>query len=294
MDKRESKIETRDGRQLQVLESGALDGFPVVFHHGTPDSRIPFYGSAEDAAERGIRFISFDRPGYGGSDPKPGRSIADVAADVADMLDALGVDRFASWGISGGGPHVLAVGALLADRVTAIASLASVGPYDAEGLDFLEGMGQDNIEEFSAALEGREALAPMLERYRETALAGTIEDMLAELGSLFPPADVAVMKGAFGESSMLATKVGQEPGYEGWLDDDIAFTRPWGFELTDISVPVLLWQGRQDKMVPFAHGEWLAERIPNVEARFTEEDGHVTLAANRIPETHEWLMAKSG
>jgi pimeloyl-ACP methyl ester carboxylesterase len=289
---RNSTIRTRDGRDLRVLESGTLDGMPVIVHHGTPDSRIPHREAVRDAQSRGIRLVTFDRAGYGLSDPKPGRSVADVAADVEDLADALGIDRFASWGHSGGGPHALALGALMPDRVAAVASLASVAPYDADGLDFMAGMGADNIEEFGAALKGPDALRPLLEGLHEEVLGMTLAQVLESLESLFPPVDKAVMTGEFGETSLLMMKVGQERGYEGWLDDDIAFTKPWGFDVADISVPVLLWQGRQDTMVPFAHGEWLAARIPNVEARLTDEDGHMTLAANRIPETHAWLMER--
>src|SRR5690348_5574117 len=139
-----------DGRTLRVHEAGAAEGPVVLVHQGTPMSGRLYEPHMRDAEKRGIRLLAYDRPGYGGSSPAPDRSVADAAADSAALADALGIERFAVWGISGGGPHALACAAQLPDRVVATASLASVAPIDAEGLDWLAGMGEMNLEEFAA------------------------------------------------------------------------------------------------------------------------------------------------
>jgi pimeloyl-ACP methyl ester carboxylesterase len=247
---------------------------------------------ADDARARGARIVGYDRPGYGGSTRQPGRRVADAAADTAAVADAYGAQRFSTWGISGGGPHALACAALLPDRVTAAASLASVAPYDAAGLDFLAGMGQDNIDEFGAAVAGESTLRPLLAAMREGLIGSSPESIAEQLRSLLPPADLAVLTGDLAVYLYASMTTGLAPGCDGWLDDDYAFIADWGVPLEAIRVPLLLLQGRQDLMVPFAHGEWLAARVPGVEARLTDEDGHLTLAADLGP-VHEWLLGHS-
>src|SRR6201996_3090714 len=134
------------GRVLAVEEAGAPGGLAVLVHNGTPNSRHLYGPNVRDAAARGLRLIGYDRPGYGGSSPQPGRTVADCAGDVRAICAELGIDRLATWGISGGGPHVLACAALLPDLVAAAASLASPAPYTAEGLDWFDGMGQSNVQ----------------------------------------------------------------------------------------------------------------------------------------------------
>lgn len=289
----EHDIPTADGRNLRVREAGEASGFPVFIHHGTPMCGLIYNRWAADAAERGLRLLAHDRPGYGGSDPHPGRSIADVAADVTAVADALGIERFASWGISGGGPHVLACGALLSERVTAIACLAGVAPYPAPGLDWMAGMGEDNVLEFGKALEGREPLEPLLENWRTEILSAGPGDVMAAMESVVSEVDKAVLSGDMADYFYECDQIALREGVEGWVEDDLAFTRDWGFELADVSVPVLLWQGRQDLMVPFAHGEWLAARFQNVEARLLPEEGHLTLLERRVADTHAWLKERS-
>lgn len=286
-------VRTADGRTLRTYEAGDPDGLLVLVHHGTPCSGVLAPWWAQDAAAKGIRLVGYDRPGYAGSDRHPGRSVADVAADAVAIADALGAGRFATWGVSGGGPHALACAALLPDRVVAAATLASVAPYGADGLDWFAGMGQDNLDEFGAALEGE---APLRE-YLAAASAGLVAAppgaLADEMRSLLPAVDVAALTGPVGEFSQEWLVGGQRGGYEGWLDDDLAFARDWGFALSDIRVPVLLLQGRHDLMVPFAHGEWLAGQIPTAQPRLTDEDGHMTLIADLAP-VHGWLVQQAG
>jgi pimeloyl-ACP methyl ester carboxylesterase len=292
MPARDHIVTTPDGRALRVGEDGDPGGVPVIAHHGTPGSRLLYRRWVEDATERGIRLIAYERPGYGGSDRHEGRSVADAAADVEAIADALGLDRLLTQGRSGGGPHALACAALLPDRVAAAATLAGVAPYDSEGLDFLAGMGEDNVEEFNAALEGPAKLAPLLEELTPRILSADAQELAAALKSLLSPPDVEVISDGFAEELIAMAREGIGERREGWLDDDLAFTRPWGFELDAIEVPLKLWQGRQDLMVPAAHGEWLAANIPGVEAVLSAEDGHLSIEHRRIGDVHAWLLER--
>jgi pimeloyl-ACP methyl ester carboxylesterase len=292
MTAREQTIPGPGGRALRVREDGAPDGVPVVVHHGTPGSRLFRERWLADAAERGIRLIGFDRAGYGGSGRNPGRSVADAAADVEAICDRLGLDRILTHGSSGGGPHALACAALFGDRVAAAATLCSVGPFDADDLDFLAGMGEDNVRELGAALEGEDALAPLLERLSGGILAADPEELAGELASILSPPDVAVVNGGLATELLKSIREGIGASRVGWLDDDLAFVRSWGFELSSIAVPVALWQGRQDLMVPAAHGEWLAGHVPGVEAHLSDEDGHLSIEQRRIGDVHAWLVER--
>jgi pimeloyl-ACP methyl ester carboxylesterase len=287
----EHEIRTADGRRLHAYEAGDPNGELVIVHHGSPCSGVLWYPWAADATSRGIRLVGYDRPGYDGSDRHPGRTVADVAADVATIADAFGASRFRTWGVSGGGPHALACAALLGDRVIAAATLASVAPYDAEGLDWFDGMGQDNLDEFGAALAGEEPLRAMLEEVSPQIIAGGPEGLVEGMRSLLPDVDVAILNTDVGSFFYEWMARGQRNGVDGWLDDDLAFARAWGFDLATIAVPLLILQGRHDQMVPFGHGQWLARRIPQATAELTDTDGHVTLLA-RVGDVHGWLLSQ--
>jgi pimeloyl-ACP methyl ester carboxylesterase len=287
-------ITTSDGRQLAVYESGDPAGRPVLALYGTPMGGTPYTGHVEDARARGIRLVTYDRPGYGGSDPRPGREVADCIDDVVEIADALGLGRFGVWGVSGGGPHALACAALLGDRVAAVVSLAAVAPFEADGLDWWDGMGEDNLEEFGLTVEGREALQPYLQK-QAAALASLGPSALNEIwASLLTPVDAAVATDDLAAFLLGNTNAALAERVDGWLDDDLAFARHWGFGLDEIAVPVLLLQGEQDRFVPPSHGRWLAERIPGVDARLLDDDGHLTLIEHRVPEVHGWLLEHLG
>jgi pimeloyl-ACP methyl ester carboxylesterase len=290
----ERDLTLADGRTLHVYEAGDQGGRAIVAINGTPSSGLIYEPHADDAATRGVRLITFDRAGYGRSDAKPGRTVADVAADVAEIADELELERFAVWGVSGGGPHALACAALMPGRVAAAASLAGVAPYGAEGLDWTAGMGQDNIEEFGATLQGRTALEAYLKAQAAGLAGATVEDLRVVWASLLTPVDAEIASGSHAVYLMESMRRALALGVDGWLDDDLAFVAPWGFELDEIAVPVLLWQGEQDRFVPFSHGQWLAERIPGVEVRLTADDGHLTLMEHRVPDVHAWLLDRLG
>lgn len=286
-------VTSSDGGTLTVREGGDPQGFPVLSISGTPGSSTFYEPHLRDASERGIRLFSYDRPGYGGSTRQKGRKVADCAADIAAVCDAFGIERFCVWGISGGGPHALAAAALLPDRVIAAAALASVAPYDAEGLDFVEGMGEQNVEEIAVIFEGEEAHRASMEKQRHDLLSATPEQLVELWQTLLGPSDREVATGVLAAFLLEHIRAGIGSSGDGWIDDDVAVVSPWGFDLASIRVPVQLWQGEQDKFVPYGHGVWLAAHIPGVDARLTAEDGHLTLAERRVPEVHRWLLERA-
>lgn len=290
---RTSTIETAEGRSLVVYDAGDPAGAPILFHHGTPSSGFPSDELVRLAEEQGVRFLSYDRAGYGDSSRQAGRSVADVAGDVEAVADSLALGRFATWGLSGGGPHALACAALLPKRVAAAASAAGVAPYDAPGLDWLDGMGEGNVEEFGAALAGEETLRPALAAEAVGKARLTTAKLVEGMASILSEADVAALSGELGDYFVANFRRALANGTDGWIDDDLAFARPWGFDPGSIGVPVLVVQGHQDLMVPPAHGRWLAEAIPGVESRFEPTEGHLTLyRAPAVRRIHEWLLAR--
>jgi pimeloyl-ACP methyl ester carboxylesterase len=275
-------VRARDGRELEVLRHGPRSAYPLVFHFGTPNSPdgFPMLEAAVDA--RGWQLITYARPGYARSTRQEGRSVADAAGDVATILDAFGLGRFATVGWSGGGPHALACAALLPDRCDAAASLAGVAPYDAEGLDFLAGMGEENVGEFGAAARSRDELEAMLVEWAAGMSAVTAGGVAAALGDLVDDVDRAALSGDLADAMARMLRRAVSSGHTGWLDDDLAFVRPWGFDVAEIAVPVAVWQGAKDRMVPFAHGAWLAAHIPGARAHLYDDEGHISLA-HRFP-----------
>ncbi len=284
-------VPTPDGRTLAVEEAGDPDGLPVLVHNGTPNSRHLYAPVVADATARGLRVIGYDRPGYGGSSPQPGRTVADGAADVRAICAELGIGRLVTWGISGGGPHVLATAALLPGLVAAAASLAALAPFGADGLDYYDGMGQENVDDFKLALNDEQAAWARCGEQRAGVLAASADTLAATMPSLLTPTDAAVFTGELAEYLDWSGREGLGPGPDGLFEDSVAFVRPWGFDPAAISVPLLVMHGREDLFVPFGHGQWLAARIPGAEARLLDHDGHLTLLQNRVGEVHAWLAA---
>lgn len=285
-------VATSGGREVAVQEWGDPAGRPVFYLHGTPSSRLERCVDSGALERLGIRLITYDRPGYGRSMPAPGRRVADAAGDVAAVADALGVRSFAVYGASGGGPHALACGALLGERVDRVASLAGVAPYGAGGMartEWLDGMTRLNLDEFHAALNGREALEAFLKPQVDSIRAdpvGLVELLMTEL----PAVDAAVL-GRPDVAAMFAEASAESVGVsgDGWVDDDIAFTQPWGFDPAGITVPVLIWQGGLDVLVPATHGNWLADRLPDAVVTRVPGAGHLG-AVDAQPAVLAWLL----
>jgi pimeloyl-ACP methyl ester carboxylesterase len=287
-------IGTPDGRTIAVQEGGDPNGRPVLVHGGTPNSRLLFARHVALAERQRVRLISYDRPGYGGSTAQPGRTIADCAADVRALAGALGIDHLAVWGISGGGPHAIACAALLGDLVPAVAVLASPAPYGAAGLDFWDGMGELNVEDGKLMIEDPAAAREKTERDREDLLVTGPQELAEMLRTLLSPVDAAILTGEVAEFLVAGMRDGLAPGAEGWWDDGVAQMEHWGFELEDITTPVLLRHGREDRFVPFGHGQWLARNIPGVTAILTDDDGHLTLTERHLESIHGWLLERLG
>jgi pimeloyl-ACP methyl ester carboxylesterase len=277
-------VRTPDSRILAVEDAGDRDGRPVMVHVGTPNSRRLYGRTVADAAARGLRLISYDRPGYGDSTPYPGYAVADCASDVRTICAALGIGRLAMWGLSGGGPYLLACAALLSDLVAAAACLCSIAPYDAEGLDWFAGLNQAAIDETRLMLADPTASRATFEQERQRLLAESPGELAREWQAHSPDADLAFLT-----EEAVSVQRALSPGIDGSWDDCRAQIAPWGFELSQISVPVLLLHGRQDEAVPFSHGQWLAQHIPAVEAWLLDNEGHGTLRENHIGQVHAWL-----
>jgi pimeloyl-ACP methyl ester carboxylesterase len=266
-----------DGRSLDLYVSGPEDGTPFVMHHGTPGSYHPPSDLERAAHGRGLRMVAWSRPGYGGSTRQPGRTVVDVVADTRAVLEGLGADRCIVGGRSGGGPHALACAARLEQAVSVLV-VAGVAPFEAEGLDFLAGMGQDNLAEFGAAVGGEDALRPYLDAQREGLAHVQPEDIIGAMSSLLPEVDRAVLTAGLAEELAVSFHEAVRLGVDGWLDDDLAFVAPWGFSLAEITTPVAVWQGSADLMVPYAHGQWLAAHVPNADVHLVEGQGHLSVA----------------
>ncbi|WP_181771647.1 alpha/beta fold hydrolase [Amycolatopsis pittospori] len=258
----ESDVDLGDGTTLHAYDTGG-DGPVVFWHHGTPNigaPPVPLFAAAE---RLGLRWVSYDRPGYGGSTPRPGRDIASAASDVEKVADALKIERFAVFGHSGGGPHALACAALLPERVPAVVGVASMAPYGADGLDWFAGMSAAGVASLTAASAGRAEK----EKYEASA------EYDAEM---FTPADHAALSGPW---NWFTEVVGPaiEGGPDGLIDDDLGYVAPWGFQPSDISAPVLFLHGGEDRIAPFGHGEWLSRQCATAELRSFPGDGHISV-----------------
>ncbi|NUP53108.1 MAG: alpha/beta hydrolase [Catenulispora sp.] len=289
-----TSLRLADGRTLEYLAAGPAQGTPLIFHHGTPFAAVLFEPMVAAAARHDLRLVIHSRPGYAGSSARPGRTVAAVAEDVDALLDELGADRFVTAGWSGGGPHALACAALLPRRCAAAATVAGVAPYVADGLDWSDGMGTENIEEFGAAVAGAEPLTALLTPVAAE-LGGVQGDQIAAaLGDLISEVDRRALSDDFAEYSAAAFRLAVSTGIEGWRDDDLAFVRDWGFDLDAVQVPVSVWQGSEDRMVPFAHGRWLADRLPKAVPHLQPTEGHLSLMLDRCDDIFADLAAYLG
>jgi pimeloyl-ACP methyl ester carboxylesterase len=282
-------VDLADGRKLEGWAAGEA-AEALLFHVGTPSAGIPYPPLVREAERRGCRFVTYSRPGYAGSTRRESRSVADCAQDVSAIADALDLRRIHVVGWSGGGPHALACASLLPDLAVSAATLGGVAPWQADGLDWLAGMAEENLDEFGAARDGPDALHRFLEPLVQTRVAVTADRLLGELGGLVTDVDRAALTGPLAEFLAATDRAAVSTGPWGWHDDDLAFIRDWGFGLASIAVPVRIWHGAHDAMVPPAHGRWLADAIPGSRLTQLDDEGHLSLLG-RFDEILDDLLA---
>jgi pimeloyl-ACP methyl ester carboxylesterase len=268
-------LKLTDGRFLEYFDNGVASTKAIVFHHGTPHHASAWSTWLDAAAARGLRAISYSRAGYGISDRNEGRTVISNNEDIRELLDSFGIIDFISIGWSGGGPHALATTAMHGSK--GAITLAGVGAYGVDDLDFLAGMGPENEEEFGEAIKGEDAISAWMDANAGAFKSVTGDQIRESFGGLISDADKAVIEGSYAEELAASMRKGLAVSFDGWIDDDIAFVQPWGFELNAIKVPVQIWQGDQDLMVPHAHSYWLEKHIPESSLNFVPGHGHVSL-----------------
>ncbi len=259
----------------------------IVHCHGTPGGRLLSYEVPEVA---GLPHVSLDRPGFGLSDPSPGRVVVDHVGDVERVLDHLGIERVSVFGWSGGGPHALALGARLPDRVARVAVLGSPAPGDVLSAEDLEGMAEINVESERMLRENPEEDRADCEAQAQAFLKDP-EAWLDRIRAAVDPVDAAVAAEEPQKARMVAQlRDAFQRGGEGWFEDDLQTIHPWGFAIEDVRVEVQLWHGELDRLVPVAQGRRVAGRLPRCEAFFLPGDGHIS-PIKRLPEIVSWLAA---
>ncbi|MDP1712280.1 MAG: alpha/beta hydrolase [Candidatus Nanopelagicaceae bacterium] len=270
-----SQFLLKSGRTLDLLDNHHDSKFAILFHHGTPGDSTMWRDWHDELASSSLRTISVSRPGYSLSDRNKGRRVVDANTDHREILDQFEIENFVSIGWSGGGPHALATS--LDPRCRGVISMAGVGQFGQSDLDFLEGMGPENHDEFGVAQEGEVALREWM-NVNASAMQHVDGNGLRDaFGGLIGDADKEILAGVFADDMAAAMRRGLSHGFDGWIDDDLAFVQPWGFDLHHISVPVQLWQGDDDFMVPHSHSRWLASKIPGAEVKFMQREGHISL-----------------
>lgn len=245
-----------------------------------------------EARRQHIRLLSYDRPGYGGSSPRPGRRIGDAADDVAAICGALDLDRVAIYGFSGGAAPALACAAKLPGRVVAVAAGAGLAPFDAVDLDWFEGMSSADREEFDLLTRDRPSWERKLLEDRDQILAWTAPQLLEAFAPRASPADRQSMTPEWGEFLLAWMQEGLRPGPEGLRDDTLSAAAPIGFDPSTISVPVQIWHGGQDRLVPFGHGVWWSRHLAGAEAHLDPNLGHGSLFRQTFPEILRWLVQR--
>ena len=270
-----------DDRTLEVLTGGDPDGPCLLLHNGSPSAVAEWPSFDEACRAAGLRLVTYSRPGYGASTPRPAAgAYVDDVADAVAVLDHLGADDFVTAGWSGGGPRALACAALLPDRCRAAATIAGVAPFHAEGLDWFNGMAEENHEEYHAAQQGPEVYGAFLEEHLMPLLRASADEVAEAFGGLITPVDKAALDASYADWMARCFQHAGAQGVVGVRDDGLAAVAPWGFDLADIRVPVAVWQGREDAMVPYAHGVWLAAHVPGAEAHLFDDEGHLSLMAD--------------
>ncbi|MBZ5737703.1 alpha/beta fold hydrolase [Nocardioides mangrovi] len=268
-------------RTLEVLVSGDPIGLPLLYHAGSPSAVVDF-PPLQDAAERaGMRLITHSRAGYGGSSPKPmpttGPLIVDDLGDLTAILDHFDIGAFVTLGWAGGGPRALLCAATMADRCLSASTVASVAPVDGAGLDWVAGMVPANVAELAAAAQGARAYAAYLAREFAPFLDATAEMVAESMYGAVTAVDRPMVTPEYAAFLAATFRRSAIQGVTGARDDGLAIMSRWGFDLDEIAVPVSIWHGVADAMVPFAHGAWLADHVPGARHHLLPDDGHLTM-----------------
>jgi len=289
--RQDALLSSPDGRLVEIVTVGDPDGQTVFFHHGTPGAASLVTMFSEAGERAGLFFVAMSRPGYGASTRLEGRTVASVVDDVRTVLDSLGRDRYISIGWSGGGPHALACGALDAPRCVAVWSLAGVVPMDVD-FDWTAGMGPENLEEFALSKVGGPVYEAHMAEVGEQFADANADNIVAIFGGLLADVDKAALASAESRRNLAdSCRQGFINGYFGFLDDDRVFLNPWGFDVAALEVPVAVWYGDQDLMVPPTHGAWLASHVKNVTVVHKPEEGHLSIVTNHMDELIADLQA---
>ena len=274
-----------DGRTLEIYTTDVVGPKSVVFHHGTPSCAKTWESWIGELESEGISAIAYSRAGYSTSSRKAGRTVLDVNDDLEQVYQQLGIEEVVAVGWSGGGPHALA--SAFDSRCRGIVVIAGVGEYGVPDLDFLAGMGEGNEIEFGAALAGEEVFTQWMEENAPEFAQATVEDFRKPGNSLISAPDLAVLQSDYAYEMVAANTQAFVHGYYGWMDDDFAFILPWGFSVHDVNVPVHIWQGDHDLMVPAAHAAWLHKHLPISELHAAPGEGHLSIVtSHRVPITH--------
>jgi len=269
------QFKLKDGRELEILDNGINSESAIIFHHGTPGHASSWTDWLESAANAGIRAIAYSRAGYGTSDRNLGRTVNSINSDVSQLLDAKNITKFVAIGWSGGGPHCIAN--TFEPRNVGAISLAGVGAYGVDDLDFLEGMGPENHDEFGAALKGEAVVEQWMNDNAGSMKTVTGDEIREVFGGLIGVADKAILDGDEADAMASSMRSALAVSFDGWIDDDLAFVKQWGFDLAAITKPVFLWQGDDDFMVPHAHSYWLEKHIPTSTLTFKPGEGHISV-----------------
>ncbi|PSM39100.1 alpha/beta hydrolase [Streptomyces dioscori] len=282
-----------EGRVLEFTVRGPEDGPVVLFHHGMPGSAVPMDSVLDSVTGKGYRVVTYSRPGYGASTASPGRTVADTAETCRLLMDHLGVHEYWVAGWSAGGPYALASAVADSERVSGVLLIASFAPYDGEGLDFVEGMGVQNHVLFGSGARGEQEQRAIVSQMAAIVRDSDPAELAAGMASLLPKVDAAELIGAYGVDNAAHMNHGLAVGEDGWLEDLRALTAPWGFDPADITVPVELWHGALDQMVPVAHGQWLTRRLPTVHGHIEGGHGHISLGVGRLGHKLDRLRSRT-
>jgi pimeloyl-ACP methyl ester carboxylesterase len=268
-----SILKLRDGRALDYITNESGNASAILFHHGTPGECTGWQTWFDEI--NGVKAIAASRPGYGLSDRNKGRTVARDLDDLSELLEFLKVESFVSVGWSGGGPH--AINMTRHSLCKGAITLAGVGEWGNSDLNFLDGMGPENHDEFGAALAGEVQIEDWMKRNSPGMKNISGPDLVAAFGGLIGDSDKKALTADVADVYAASFRRALSVSYYGWLDDDLAFVQKFGFDLAKVNKPILVWQGDDDFMVPKAHSEWLAKHIPTAKLNFVPGHGHISL-----------------